>query len=141
MATDWSLSEFAALVGRSEEDVEHWRAAGLLDPTGSGVFDELDLVRLLEIREGEADGYGPQELARAIRSGEVKPFLSDYLYPRGPDLSIEQAAARAEIDPADLRALRTALGFTSDTLFEHDVQGAREVQTDGRCGFAVGSGA
>jgi DNA-binding transcriptional MerR regulator len=62
--SDWSAHEFAALIGRSEEEVERWRAAGLLDPSGRGSFDERDLARLLEIRRFEADGYSPEQLAK-----------------------------------------------------------------------------
>lgn len=122
MVTNWSLDDFAALVGRSEEDVERWRVAGLLDPNGRDSFDERDLARLLEIRRFEADGYGPEELAKAIRARELRPFLVEHLYPDTPQLSIEQAAERADIDPDQIRALRTALGLTADTLDERDLQ-------------------
>ena len=122
MGAQWSLSEFAALVGRTEEDIVRWRAAGLLDPTGSGRFDELDLARLVTIRAGEADGYGPEELPGAIRSGAVRPFLSDYLYPAGPSFSIEEAAERAAMDVDDVRSLLTALGFTRDVMLERDIE-------------------
>src|SRR6516225_9948984 len=113
MVTHWSLSEFAALVGRAEEEVERWRAAGLLDPAGSRRFDELDLARWLAIRAGEADGYGPDEL---------RPLWSELVYPDGPLLSIEQAAERVGLSPEDVRALRTALGLTRDVLLEQDVE-------------------
>jgi adenylate cyclase len=120
--SDWSASEFAALIGRSEEEVERWRAAGLLDPSGRGSFDERDLARLLEIRRFEADGYSPEQLAKAIRARELRPFLVEHLYPDRPQLSVEQAGARAGISPDAIKALRTALGLTGDMLDERDLQ-------------------
>ena len=122
MLTHWSLSEFSALIGRSSEEIERWRAAGLLDPTGTGGLDELDLARLLEIRRFEAEGYSPEELAAAIESGEVRPFLAEYLYPDGAPVSIEEAASRTGVDRDTVRALRTALGFTTETLTERDLE-------------------
>lgn len=139
MATTWSLSEFAALIGRREEDVAHWRAAGLLDPAGSGRFDELDLVRLLTIRAGEASGYGLEELPRALKSGKVRPILPEYLYPDGPLLSMEEAAERVGMSAGDARALRTALGLTREVLLEHDVEvlGSFKVMADAGLSWAA----
>lgn len=126
MVTTWSLSEFAALVGRPEEDVARWRAAGLLDPAGSGRFDELDLVREIAIRAGEAHGFDPERLKGAIDSGQMGlSFLSEYLYPDLPALSIAEAAERAGMDEHRVRALRMALGFTPDELVERDVETLR----------------
>jgi adenylate cyclase len=122
MVTQWSLSEFAALVGRSEEEVGRWRADRLVDPVASGRFDELDLVRWLWIHAGEEEGFDPEELPGAIKSGEVRRVLSEYLYPDGPSLSVEEAAERAGISAADARALRTALGLTREALLERDVE-------------------
>jgi len=103
--------EFAALVGVSAEQVEQWRQEGLLDPGGSGSLDELDLVRWLTIHGHEARGYRSDQLAAAIKAGEVNPFMGEFLFPSGRTLSLEAAAERAGVDATMVRELRTALGL------------------------------
>ena len=106
--------EFAALVGASPEQVEQWRREGLLDPQALGHFDELDLVRWLTIHEHEARGYGSAQLAAAIKAGEVRPFMGEFLFPSGRTLTLDEAAERAGVDPEIVRQLRTALGLSRD---------------------------
>src|SRR2546430_2518218 len=103
--------EFAALVGASPEQLEQWRREGLLDPEGLGRLDELDLVRWLAIHSHEARGYRSDQLAAAIRAGEVNPFMGEFLFPSGPTLSLAEAAQRAGVDAKMVRELRTALGL------------------------------
>jgi hypothetical protein len=80
-------------------EIEEWAAAGLLDPRGMGRFDELDVLRLLHIRERLALGYTAQEVAEGLAQGELEPFLGEYLYPRGEQLTLEEAAERLDVDP------------------------------------------
>jgi len=115
-----SLEEFAELVDTPADDVRAWTEAGLLDPTQRGSFDELDLLRLMTIRHYGALGYEPDAFAKALAEGEVEPFLADYIYPRGEQLSNEEAASRLDIEREVLATLRTALGFTRDTVLEGD---------------------
>src|SRR5205807_1457372 len=51
-----TLDEFAARTDTPVEDVERYRAAGLLDPEGDGSFDAVDAVRLNFLRQYEALG-------------------------------------------------------------------------------------
>jgi adenylate cyclase len=106
--------QFAALVGASLDRVEEWRHEGLLDPQRLGRFDELDLVRWLTIHEHEARGYGSTQLAAAIKSGEVRPFMGEFLFPSGRTLTLEEAAERAGVDAEMVRQLRTAVGLSRD---------------------------
>jgi adenylate cyclase len=122
MRAPMSLDEFAALIGTPQEEVRGWMDAGLLDPAGRGRLDELDLLRVMAIRQYGALGYTPEALAEALSSGEVEPFLGEYLYPRGPQLSVDEAAQKLGIDPEVLRSLRTALGFTRDSVLEGDLK-------------------
>src|SRR5256886_1076630 len=106
--------EFAALVGATREQVEQWRREGLLDPQGLGRFDELDLVRWLAIHSHEARGYRSDQLAAAIKAGEVHPFMGESLFPSGRTLTLEEAAERADVEVEMIRELRTALGLSQD---------------------------
>lgn len=117
-----SLDEFASLVNTPPDEIRSWSEAGLLDPDGRGQFDEFDLLRLMAIRHYGALGYEPGSLAEALAEGEIEPFLHEYIYPRGPALTVEEAAERLELDPDMLRSLRTALGFTRATLIEGDIE-------------------
>ena len=94
MGSSMSLEEFAALIGVEAEQVDEWRAAGLLDPAGTGRFDDLDLLRMMTIRRYDALGWSTERMADDISKGEVEPFLGEYIYPRGPQLSIEDAARK-----------------------------------------------
>ncbi len=119
---DFSVDEFAALVGVSRGQVGAWAAAGLLDPARTDHFDDLDLARVMAIRRYEALGYSPHELADAIASGAIVPFLGEYLYPSGAQLSLQQAAERVGLDPGVIEGLRTALGFRRSTFLEDDLE-------------------
>jgi adenylate cyclase len=123
MSTLMSLEQFAALVDTPEDELREWAAVELLNPAGDGVFDELDLLRLMTVRHYKALGYNPDQLAEALSSGEVTPFQGEYLYPRDRPLSLEEAADRIGIDPEMLRSLRVALGFRrTDSFLKGDLQ-------------------
>jgi len=51
-----SLEELAELVHIEPAKLREWAEAGLLDPRGEGRFDDLDLLRLMTIKEYEALG-------------------------------------------------------------------------------------
>src|SRR2546421_3580549 len=129
MRAPMSLAEFSALVDTPPDQLRAWTDAGFLDPAGRGRYDELDLLRLMTIRHYGSLGYSPEALAAAISGGEVQPFLGEYLYPRGPELSVDEAARRLSIMPQVLRSLRTALGFTRDTILEDDLELFRSFST------------
>jgi len=119
---DLSLEQFAALVSIPPEQIGEWASAGLLDPTGTGHFGDLDMPRVMTIRRYETLGYTLRQLADAIASGELQPFLGEYLYPREAPLSLNDAAERVGLEPHELQDLRTALGFKRDTFLESDLE-------------------
>jgi class 3 adenylate cyclase len=110
--------EFATLVGVSVEQVDRWRDEGLLDPEGLGGFEELDLLRWLTIRQYETLGHRSDQLAAAVNSGGVEPFLGEYLFPTSPRIAIQDAAARVGMDGAKAHQLRIALGFGGEDIPE-----------------------
>jgi adenylate cyclase len=122
MRTSLSLDELAALVRLDASQITEWAAARLIDPDGDGRFDDLDLLRLMAIRHYEPLGYDPERLAKALASGEVEPFLGEYIYPRETQLTVEQAAERTGIDPEMLADLLTALGWARPGFLEKDLR-------------------
>jgi hypothetical protein len=56
VAPAMSLDEFAAVTGMAAEQLREWVSLGLLDPAGTGRFDELDLPRLMAIERYAALG-------------------------------------------------------------------------------------
>jgi adenylate cyclase len=115
--------EFAALVGSiSPDEVETYRAHGFLDPENDGLLDDLDLVRLHVVRHELDDrGHDVESLAAAIREGNVESMLGARLFEAGAPPDFEDAAARAGIEPDELRQLLDALGFSSTGLYSDGV--------------------
>src|SRR6266536_1087128 len=116
------LDELAALVRLETSQIAEWADAGLLDPERDERFDDLDLLRLMAIRHYEALGYESQRLAQAIASGEIEPFLAEYIYPREARLTIEQPAERSGTDEATVRELLTSLGWIRPWFLEGDLR-------------------
>jgi adenylate cyclase len=122
MRTAMSLEEFAALVRVEAEQVREWAALRLLDPAGRAAFDDFDLLRLMAIRHYGALGYDAERLSGAIQRGEVEPFLGEYIYPRGPQLTVDEAAERVGLDRELLGEVLTALGWVRQTFLEDDLR-------------------
>jgi adenylate cyclase len=114
--------EFADLVGLSLDDVESFRAVGLLDPENDGLLDDVDLVRLEVVRHHvRHGGYDPESLAAAIREGRVQTMYGGQLFEAGSPVPLEDAAAQARLEPEQLRQLLAALGFSWQSLRESDL--------------------
>jgi hypothetical protein len=129
MSVLMSPLEFAALVGVPVEQVEQRTGEGLLDPDGLGGFEELDLVRWMAIRHWEALGYRSDKLAEAVKAGDARTYFAYALFPSGLRLELEEAAARAGVGADKLRELRTALGFTGDTIAESQLRPLEVLKT------------
>jgi adenylate cyclase len=114
--------EFATLVGLSRDEVEAFRSLGLLDPEDDGLLDDVDLVRLDFVRHRLAQGeYDPESLATAIREGRVESMYGRRLFEAGSPLELNEAAARAGLEPDQLQQLTSALGFSWNGLRESDM--------------------
>jgi class 3 adenylate cyclase len=109
------------LVRIEPDQIREWTSLGLLDPDGHGAYDDLDLLRLMTIRHYSALDYSPERLAEEISSGKLSPFLGEFIYPRGDQLTVDQAVASAGMEPDLLHDLRTALGYTRATFSERDL--------------------
>src|SRR4029453_16785611 len=114
--------EFATMVGLSLDEVETYRSLGLLDPEDDGLLDDVDLVRLDFVRHRLTQGeYNPESLAIAIREGRVESMYGRRLFEAGSPLELNEAAARAGLEPDQLQQLTSALGFSWNGLRESDM--------------------
>jgi adenylate cyclase len=116
--------EFAALVGWvSPEEVETYRSHGLLDPENDGLLDDVDLVRLHVIRHQlDHRGHDVESLAAAVREGRFESMFGARLFEAGSPLEFDDAAAKAGVEPDQLRQLLAALGFSSTGLRDSDME-------------------
>jgi adenylate cyclase len=115
--------EFADLVGLSRDQVARYRSLGLLDPEKDGLLDDVDLVRLDFVRHRLShDGYDPENLAAAIREGRVETMYGRRLFDAGSPVSFDEAAARAGLEPDQLRQLTAALGFSWSDVYESELE-------------------
>jgi adenylate cyclase len=113
--------EFAELVGLSLEEVETYRSYRLLDPEADGLLDDVDLVRLHVVRHHiDHRGHSPGSLAAAVREGRIESMFGTQLFEAGAPLPLDDAAARAGLEPDQVRQLLAALGFPSNNLREED---------------------
>lgn len=113
--------EFADLVGLSRDEVETYRSLGLLDPENDGLLDDVDLVRLDFVRHRLAQGYDAESLAAAIRDGRVESMYGRRLFEGEASLGLDEAAARAGLEPERLREISSALGFSWSGVRESDM--------------------
>src|SRR3954454_10157084 len=122
MRTSMSLEEFAELVQMQPAEIRELVVAGLLDPARQDRFDDFDLLRLMAIRHHEALGYDAARFAQALRSGELEPFLGEYIYPREEPITVEEAAERVGVDRELLDELLIALGWTRRGFLAEDLR-------------------
>jgi class 3 adenylate cyclase/DNA-binding transcriptional MerR regulator len=115
--------EFADLVGLSRDEVERYRALGLLDPENDGLLDDVDLVRLDFVRHRLTEGgYDPESLASAIRDGRVESMYGRQLFEAGAPLELHEAVARTGLAPEQIEQLIAALGLSWSGLRQSDVE-------------------
>jgi adenylate cyclase len=122
MRTSMSLDEFAELVQLQPAELDEVVALGVLDPGGEGSFDDFDLLRLMALRHYEALGYDVERFAREVKSGELEPFLGEYIFPREKPLTVEEAAERVGVDRELLNELLIALGWTRRGFLPEDLR-------------------
>src|SRR3954452_13353034 len=77
MRSSMSLEEFAALVRREPAEIGELAAAGLLDPSGEGAFDDLDLMRLMTVQHYGSIGYNPERVDQSLFGEEMQPVQGD----------------------------------------------------------------
>jgi adenylate cyclase len=122
MRAAMSLEEFAELVKMEPAEIRELVVAGLLDPARQGRFDDFDLLRLMAVRHYQALGYDREQFAAELRSGELEPFLGEYIYPREDQLTVDEAAERVGLDRELLDDMLIALGWARRGFLEDDLR-------------------
>jgi adenylate cyclase len=119
---------FVPMMGVEAEVVDALCAAGLLDPEGDGRFDDIDVLRLTDLKPYLERGYTPARLAQDIRDGKLEVWLGELLFDVGETVDVREAAERLGFDVGQLAALLAALGLPDDRLSERDLEIAEGIQ-------------
>src|SRR3954466_11403630 len=122
MRAAMSLEEFAELVKMPSAEIRELVVAGLLDPAREGRFDDFDLLRLMALRHYQALGYDAEQFAAEVKTGELEPFLGEYIYPRQDQLTVDEAAERVGLDRELLDEMLIALGWSRRSFLEEDLR-------------------
>jgi adenylate cyclase len=119
VAQSLSPQDLAALARVRVEEVEEYRARGLLDLDGDGVLDEIDVLRLRILMHYTRIGYTPDELEAAIRDGSPAILYSDLLFATDDNsLDVEQVSASSGLSVDDVNAFRRAIGLSGPIPLE-----------------------
>jgi adenylate cyclase len=116
------LDEFVRMSGAPIERVAALRDQGLLDPEGDGLFDDVDVLRLVDLLPYLERGYTAERLATEIRDGSLEVMLGHLLFDATETLTVEAAAERVDLDVGQLRALLAALGLSDTRLGAADLE-------------------
>jgi len=118
-----ALDAFVRMTGASMERVTALRDLGLLDLDGDGLFDDLDVLRLIDLQPYlDERGYTVERLAAEIRDGTLEVMLGNLLFDRDDLLPLEAAADAVEFDVEQLRALIAGLGLSDAQVRKDDLE-------------------
>lgn len=120
-----TLEEFAEFVRLPAEELERYRAAGLLDPDRDGRLDDYDLPRLQYVLRQLELGKSVDAIAAEVAEGRVDvPLVGDLLFPRPQrGYTVDEAAEKLGLSPRLMEALRTAVGLPGSIVLEDDLEG------------------
>ena len=129
MRTPVTVDELARLAQIEAADITAYREAGLLDPDGDGVFDDLDLLRLRLILHHRDLGRSIDEIVDAVHGRDIDTLYADLLYASAEErFTAEDASERVGMPVSDIVALRRAVGLPSTLLEERDLEMLRVIK-------------
>jgi len=118
-----ALDAFVAMTGAARERVTALRDQGLLDLDGDGLFDDLDILRFIDLQPYlDERGYTVERLAAEIRDGTLEVMLGGLLFDQGDLVPLEVAADAVEFDVEQLHALIAALGLSEAQVRKEDLE-------------------
>ena len=122
------LKEFCRQSGLSREQVEAWRAVGILRPRQAQGFDQQDLAVALNLARAGQRGLTPRDLAFYARLGGAVVAR---------EMKLRQRLTRRLDLPANVRVTmqmvrgaRAMRGYVIDRIFQEQVQAARLREED-----------
>src|SRR5690242_12270505 len=111
------------MTGAATERVTALRDEGLLDLDGDGLFDDLDVLRFIDLQPYlDERGYTVERLAAEIRDGTLEVMLGNLLFDRDDLLPLEAVADAVEFDVEQLRALIAGLGLSEAQVRKEDLE-------------------
>lgn len=110
-----SLEEFAARTDTPAEEIERFRAAGLLDTDGDGSYDASDSVRLNFLRQCETTGGTLDEVRSFAENGGFHDLFST---PK--TYTLDEAVEISGLSADRLKTLGAALGLVREGLVTDD---------------------
>jgi class 3 adenylate cyclase len=134
MPGPWPPDEFAALTGVPTEVLERYRGAGLLDRSGSGVFQPIDVFAVQIVTRYIDEGANVDEVLDAIRASD--DLVAKRLY-QDDQYTYEEWAERIGRTPDELRTIMTSLGMRSGLFSEQDISAVVVADVLNRAGVPI----
>jgi adenylate cyclase len=121
MRDPMGVEAFAELARLPVQEIEQYRAAGLIDLDNDSRFDDTDVLRLQVAITYRELGYPPDQIADEVRRSSntvIRRLFGDaeHMY------SLEQAAERIGLSAEQLTTLQTAVGLGVGWYDEDDVE-------------------
>jgi adenylate cyclase len=114
-----SLDELAARAGRSNQEIERWAAAGLLDgPLPDGTWDGATAERAQLIAFALRRGTSEEEVMQAARDGRLSLLVVERSIAGHPTLTARQVADRAGVPLETALGVWRALGMAVEDVDE-----------------------
>ncbi|MGH2757350.1 MAG: hypothetical protein ACRDI3_06140, partial [Actinomycetota bacterium] len=104
---------FSELVGVSVERLDEYRAAGLLDPEGDGLFDDFDVLRVALLAPFEDRGHTAEEIATQV-GNEEHSMIHRIFRLGGDSYTLAEAAEQMGVTVQQAEDLALAMGFPTD---------------------------
>jgi len=139
--SDPSLTEVARMLEVSPDTVRRWTREGIV-PLQNGRWTPAAVAQARIVARLRARGHPLEDVREAARSGRLAFGYMEELFPPRPEtLSPEEAAKETGLEPALIRRIWSAAGFSSSTLeegiSEDDVQLLRYMAAVLSAGFPL----
>lgn len=127
MRDPMGVEAFADLARLPVEEIEQYRAGGLLDLDDDGLFDDSDVLRLQVAITYRELHYPPDQIGDEVRRSPntvIRRLFGDAEH----RYSLEQAAERIGLNPEQLTTLQTAVGLGVGLYDDDDVEALRGIR-------------
>ena len=123
-----SLKELCRQSGLGREEVEAWRAVGLLRPRQAQGFDQQDLVMATYLAEAGQRGITPRDLAFYARFGQE--IVEREMKLRQRMIRRLELPANIKVTMQMVRGARATRAYVIDRIFQEQVEASRLREED-----------